>query len=102
VDWAIAGPHSLEAFYTRAGDSKGSGAGIGGGNGPLAAPGADTGARQWEVVYNYAFSKRTRMGFGFVKLDNDRNSSYTLGGLGGLIPVGDNQDAWVMRGWHTF
>jgi len=102
VDWKIAGPHSLEGFYTRAGDSKGSGAGIGGGNGPLAAPGPDTGARQWEVVYNYAFSKRTRMGFGYVRVDNDANSSYTLGGLGALIPVGDNQSAFVMRGSHTF
>ena len=102
VDWHIAGPHSLEGFYTRAGDSKGSGVGIGGGNGPLAAPGPDTGARQWEVVYNYRFSKRTNVGFGYTRVDNDANSSYTLGGLGALIPVGDNQSAWVMRGWHTF
>jgi predicted porin len=100
VDWAIAGPHGLEFGYTRAGDSKGNGVTA---IGNVAAAGSDTGAKLYAVKYRYKFSKRTAVRVGYVKLDNDNNAKYTLGGLSTAnAPAGTNQSAWVMYAEHKF
>jgi predicted porin len=97
VDWHVAGPHSLEFGYTRAGDSKGNGATA---ISNVAASGPNTGAKLYAVKYRYAFSKRTSVRLGYVKLDNDNNAKYALGGMSGATGV--NQSAWVMYAEHKF
>jgi predicted porin len=102
VDWKIVGPHGLRAAYTAARDVKGTGPAIAGSGSTRPAPGADTGAHLWQIRYVYTFSKRTEFNFGFVKLDNDNNAFYTLGGLGAAVVPGNNQDAWAVALRHTF
>jgi len=104
ADWNVAGPHHILGAYVNAGDSKGTGAGIAGGNGSLAAPGPDTGADFWELAYGYDFSKRTKAKFGYVRLNNDSAAIYSLGGLATTAgaAVGTNQSAWVMYGEHVW
>jgi predicted porin len=106
VDWRIVGPHGLRAAYTRAGDVKGTGVAVVGTQGQTRpAPGGNTGADMMQIRYVYTFSKRTEFNFGFVKLNNDDNAAYVLGGLsggpGGLLP-GDSQSAWAFALRHTF
>jgi predicted porin len=98
LDWAIAGPHGLELGYTRAGDTKGTAGATPGGD--IAGAGSDTGAKLYAVKYRYAFSKRTAVRLGYVKLDNDNNAKYALGGMKGATGV--NQSAWVMYADHKF
>jgi predicted porin len=107
VEWAIQGPHNLDASYVRAGDSKGSATAAGGsvapGSGvvlPNAAGG--TGAKLFQIGYRYEFSKRTSAKLAYVKLNNDTNASYSLGGLAAPTLAGQNQNAWVMYAQHTF
>jgi predicted porin len=115
ADWNFAGPHHVLGAYVNAGDTKGNAtaaqfaaAGLGGGNGALAAPGGNTGADFWEIMYGYDFSKRTTMKVGYVKLNNDSAAVYSLGGLatiGGAAAagsIGTNQSAWVMYGQHSW
>jgi len=103
ADWHISGPHHIQGFYAKAGDSKGNGTiGIGSGNGVIVAPGADTGAKQYEISYKHVFSKRTAAWLGYVKLDNDNNALYSLGGLHTPTKAGENQSAWVFRVEHRF
>jgi len=104
VNWAIAGPHSLQASYTNAGDSKGNSlVGIGEAGGGGAASGPDTGANDWAIAYSYAFSKRTSLKFGYHKTDNDRNAAYEVGNLN-LDPTarGDNQSGIAFLIKHRF
>jgi predicted porin len=107
VEWAIQGPHNLDASYVRAGDSKGSATAAGGsvapGSGvvlPNAAGG--TGAKLFQIGYRYEFSKRTSAKLAYVKLNNDTNAAYSLGGLAAPTLNGQNQNAWVMYAQHTF
>jgi predicted porin len=82
VDWRIAGPHSVQAQYASAGDSKGnSTVGVAtGSNGGLNASGGDTGGEAYSISYAYAFSKRTRIKLGYVYVDNDSNANtYRIG-----------------------
>ena len=100
VDWAIAGPHSVQFGWVNAGKSKGSSvtsisditanAGAGG-----------TGADWWTISYEYAFSKRTKARIGYVALNNDQNASYTLGGTKVTGPDQD-QSAFVLYLQHNF
>jgi predicted porin len=82
VDWRIAGPHSLQAQWARAGDSKGnSTVGVAtGSNGGADPSGSDTGADAYSIAYSYAFSKRTRLKLGYVYVDQeDRATTYRIG-----------------------
>jgi len=102
VEWAIAGPHGLEAQYAWAGDSKGnSTVGIGG-NGGAAASGSDTGGDAISIAYTYAFSKRTRVKLGYIHVDNDNNSSsYRVGNTASVAP-GENSSAVAFHISHRF
>jgi len=119
VDWAIAGPHSLQAQFARAGDSKGNSLVAIGGNGGANAPRAiiggvetaigDTGADAFSIAYSYAFSKRTRVKIGYVRVDNDANSdSARVGNTASLTTAaggskfGQNVDGWAFHISHTF
>ena len=99
LDWTIAGPHALEAHWTKAGDSKG--------NSPIAigdvaASGSDTGADLIGIKYRYSFSKRTRVWLGYIRLDNDGAASYALGGTAAPLTPGENMNAWVFHVQHSF
>ena len=112
-DWRIAGPHGLRGAYTQADDTKGSATGVAGAsiagsgsNRPLpnvTGVGAvgNTGAKQYQLSYVYTFSKRTEVKFGYIRVDNEANAFYRLGGLG-AVANGSDQDAWAMGIRHTF
>ncbi|MFN7087675.1 MAG: porin, partial [Burkholderiales bacterium] len=100
VDWKISGPHGLAANYTRADDISGT-ATSAINTATVPAPGASTGAKLYQIAYTHAFSKRTSGKFGYVKLDNDTNARYALGGTS-VAAAGNNQSAWVMLLKHNF
>ncbi len=105
ADWNISGPHHLDLSYERAGNSKGNAitnTGLGGGNGGIAIPGPSTGAHLWEIGYTYIFSKRTDARIGYVKLNNNSNAFYSLGGLAAAPTAGTSQNAWVTYVQHRW
>jgi len=69
---------------------------------PAPTPGVDTGADLYQIRYVYTFSKRTEFNVGYVKLKNDAGAGYRLGGLGGPIALGQDEDAWAFSMRHTF
>jgi predicted porin len=104
--WHIAGPSSLRATYTKAGDTTGTYTAAGGITGSsstrVANGGAGgTGAHLWQVTYVHTLSKRTAIDAGYVRLDNNTNAIYGLGGLS-APRAGADQDAWVVSMTHRF
>jgi len=106
VDWNVAGPHSIEAQYAWAGDTKGNGtARIGSrtGNGIVSVSGADTGGDAFSIAYRYRFSKRTSIKLGYIRVDNDaRSTAYRVGNTAPLTTAGDNMDAVAFHIRHRF
>ena len=109
VEWNVAGPHTLKAFYGNAGDSKGNGGGISGGSsGSIPAPQvggvgrSDTGAHDWSIGYMYRFSKRTAIQVGYHRTDNDANAKYKNGNANTPINGGEKQDGYGFHIAHTF
>jgi predicted porin len=105
VEWRVAGPHSIEAHYASIGNSKGnSPIGVGGtSNGAVEASGGDTGGNAWSLAYQYAFSKRTTVKLGYVRVDNDSNTnSYRVGNTANLLDNGENTDGWAILVKHNF
>ena len=41
----------------------------------------DNGAKQWNIGYDYRFSKRTTVGIGYAMIDNDPAAIFTWSGL---------------------
>ncbi len=83
--WALpvsytTGPHTLNATYTKAGDSKDLSAGTSGtaGTAVAAASGSQTGARLLALNYSYDLSKRTSASVTYAKLNNRASGVYTL------------------------
>lgn len=85
ADWRIIGPHTLRLEYLHGNDVKGNATvNVNDLAAPSTAAGvhiSDTGAQLYGIQYAYAFSKRTEVNFGYVLLDNDRNSRHTLQSL---------------------
>ena len=111
ADWAIAGPHTVSVQYARIGDSKGdSSVGVSpGSNGGHAASGDNTGGSAWSLAYQYAFSKRTTVKLGYVRVNNDsETNTYRIGNSGSLIErdggpdLGKNVDGWAFLVKHNF
>jgi len=102
LDWAIAGPHGLEVGYTEADDSEGSCNASGCTIGNIAPSGDSTGAKLFQIKYRYSFSKRTSARIGYIKLKNDSNAFYSLGGLAKPASNGEDQDAIVLYLEHSF
>jgi predicted porin len=104
VDWNVAGPHTISAQYANAGKSKGdSSRGIGTANGHVEASGGGTGGDAWSLGYQYAFSKRTTLKLGYVRVDNDKNSNaYRIGNSGALLDNGETVDGWAFLVKHNF
>jgi predicted porin len=66
---------------------------------------ANSGAKQYQISYLHAFSKRTVGTIGYVKLDNDSAGTYNLQGLSaGAANVfpGDGADAFTIALSHSF
>ena len=108
--WNIVGPHSLRGGYTKANNTRGNFCQTGQftagqqcivGNRVYNGGGGGTGGTIVQVQYVYAASKRTEMTAGYVRLQNDANARYSLGGL--TAPqAGQNQDAVAMSIKTTF
>jgi len=62
------GTGSIKGSYSSASDLQG-GVGF-----------ADTGAKQWNLGYEHRFSKRTNVGVGYAKIDNDSAAAFTWTG----------------------
>jgi predicted porin len=108
VEWAIAGPHGLEAQYAWADDSKGNSTVAIGGNGGASAPCPggicrdDTGGDAISIAYTYAFSKRTRIKLGYIHVDNDNNSTAYRVGNTAAVAAGENSSAIAFHISHKF
>lgn len=50
-------------------------------DGPAAVCGVDNGAKQYNIGYDYRFSKRTQVGVGYAAIDNERGAAFTWSGL---------------------
>ena len=90
VTWNV-GPGQLYAMYGQA--QNGTGSAANGSQVGAVRLGNNTGARQWEVSYTYALSKRTLMYAGYVQIANKSNGAYNfgvnqVGGLCGLSTSG--------------
>jgi len=104
ADWRIQGPHSIEAMYAKAGDTKGNdtaGAVIGG-NGGISASGSDTGGDAWQLGYTYSFSKRTRLKLAYTRVDNDRNTTTYRIGNTASVAAGEDSSSYAFRIVHRF
>ena len=118
VDWNIAGPHSLHAQYAYARDTDGNSTVSIGGNGGVTAPCTaliagvctpvvgGTGGDAFSIAYQYAFSKRTTVRIGYVRVNNDSaTTSYRLGEIGtltGPTAAGANVDTIAGIIKHSF
>lgn len=72
--WGVAadfpiGTGSVKGSYSSASDINGGALGV-----------ADTGAKQWNLGYEHRFSKRTNIGVGYAKIDNDAAAGFTWTG----------------------
>jgi len=96
--YKLAGPHSLKAGYTVAGDTKrNDGASTTG-------LGANSGAKQFQIGYFNALSKRTNAGVIYMRNKNDSNSTgYSVGNNGTTSQkMGESTSAVVLTVNHTF
>jgi len=117
VDWNVSGPHSLHAQYAWADDTGGNSFVSIGGNGGVTSPFTGpttvrvggTGGDAISLAYQYAFSKRTAIRVGYVKINNDdASASYRIGntatlttGPGG-VAGGQNVDGFAFHVKHRF
>ena len=111
VDWRLPGPHQVQFQYQQARDTKGNGGNIGG-NGGANGCGVlingtigchDTGADQISIAYQYHFSKRTTIKFGYTKTDNDaRSNAVRVGNTAPLLTTGENVDSYAFLIKHNF
>lgn len=132
VDWNISGPHSISAQYAAADDSSGSctraarnaartafetangldagssnlSCSIGGNGGATEVGGAngvsDTASQAFSIAYTYAFSKRTSIKLGYVKVDNDNGTNSVRIGNTSAIANGENVDGYAFHIRHRF
>jgi predicted porin len=104
VDWRIQGPHSVQAQYANADDCKGMGPNIGGNGGCTADLGVGgTGGDAISLAYSYAFSKRTRIKLGYVRVTNDDNTrSFRVGNSAALTRNGEKVDGYAFHIQHNF
>jgi len=103
ADWDLAGPHSVGANYTKANKTTGSGpapVAINATVVPYNVAGG-TGANLFQIYYGHALSKRTSAKLAYVRLSNDTNASYTLGGVK-VGAAGQDQKAFVLLLKHKF
>jgi predicted porin len=89
TQWGVAlavpiGQGAIRASYSQADDIEGTYTGVGtfaAGSSCGAAGTGDNGAKQYNIGYDYRFSKRTTVGIGYAKIDNDAFAAFTWSGL---------------------
>ena len=96
--YALGGPHSLKAGYTVAGDTK-SNLGT-----STTGFGANSGAKEYQIGYFNALSKRTNAGIIYMYAKNDSNSTgYSVGNNKTTNnTMGESTSALVLTVNHTF
>jgi len=114
AEWNVAGPHTIGTQYARADDTKGNSVTSIGGNGGITSPGTlvggvftprvgGTGGDAWTLNYKYALSKRTWVGVGYTRVDNDAaTAAYRIGNTASHTATGQNVDAWALEMQHKF
>ena len=102
VQWGVAvavpiGQGAIRASYSQADDLE---------TGGVA---SDTGAKQWNLGYDYRFSKRTTVGIGYATIENDSAAAFTWSGLsstqGGQSinpPAGSDVSIFFVNMVHRF
>jgi predicted porin len=70
---------------------------------------SDNGAKQYNIGYDYRFSKRTTVGVGYAKIDNDDFAAFTWSGLssantGNAVtpPAGSDVEIFFVSIIHRF
>ena len=100
------GQGAIRGSYSQADDIEGTFAGAGtcGGAGT-----GDNGAKQYNIGYDYRFSKRTTVGVGYAKIDNDAFAAFTWSGLssantGNAVtpPAGSDVEIFFVSMIHRF
>jgi predicted porin len=100
------GQGAIRGSYSQADDIEGTFAGAGtcGGAGT-----GDNGAKQYNIGYDYRFSKRTTVGVGYAKIDNDAFAAFTWSGLssantGSAVtpPAGSDVEIFFVSMIHRF
>jgi len=96
--YGLGGPHSLKAGYTVAGDTK-SNLGT-----ATTGFGANSGAKEYQIGYFNAMSKRTNAGVVYMYAKNDSNSTgYSVGNNATTgLKMGESTSAVVLTLNHTF
>jgi predicted porin len=68
-----------------------------------------TGAKQWNLGYDYRFSKRTTVGFGYATIDNESAAAFTWSGLSSSQngqsvnpPAGSDVEIFFINILHRF
>jgi len=94
ADWRLGGPGTIRFGYAMAEDVDVGGTSV-----------DSSGAKQYQISYLHALSKRTTATIGYVKLDNDSAGTYNLTGLdfgpANVFP-GDSASAFVLGLSHSF
>jgi predicted porin len=100
------GQGAIRASYSQADDIDGTFAGAGSCG---AAGTGDNGAKQWNIGYDYRFSKRTTVGIGYATIENDPGAVFTWSGLsssqGGQSvnpPAGSDVSIFFINMIHRF
>jgi len=107
VDWKLQGPHSVQAQYAYADDCEGTGniGGNGGCTGNIVAgvPIGGTGGDAFSLAYTYAFSKRTQVKVGYVRVNNDdATRAFRVGNSASLTRNGEETDGFAFHIGHRF
>jgi predicted porin len=99
---SLSGPHSIEAQYAVAGDTKGNGGNIQGTSrqGVINSALGETGGNQISLWYVNALSKRTTARLGYTRINNDLRAGYALGN--NAQTVGQDQKAYGLHLSHRF
>jgi predicted porin len=91
-DWKITPAGTIRFSYTEAGEYEGS-----------AVSGfKDSGAKQYNIAYVHALSKRSTAAIGYVVVDNDTNGQYNFHSYTDNVKPGDKGSAFTLNFVHTF
>jgi len=90
ADWKVTPAGTVRVAFMEAGEYKGSD-GF-----------ENTGAKQYNIHYIHAFSKRTWGAIYYVKVDNDSNGFYNYHGFNTNVMLGDSAGAIVIQAQHNF
>jgi len=101
ADWAVSGPHRVRLGYGSQGSTRGTFTGaVGSWTGNAGA--GQTGAQKIHGEYAYALSKRTELGLAYARINNDLNSTITIGTGSNTPNAGESQSFYGMLIRHKF